>query len=88
MLKFDRSFVRDIASNAYDQAIVASIVAIARALEFRVIAEGIETDDQVERLRKLGCEVGQGYRFGRPQALNEFLELVGVRAGLRVVTAA
>jgi diguanylate cyclase (GGDEF)-like protein/PAS domain S-box-containing protein len=88
VLKIDRSFVRDIASNAYDQAIVASIVAIARALDFQVIAEGIEIDAQTERLRKLGCDVAQGYRFGKPQALPEFLELVGHRGGLRIVSAA
>jgi EAL domain-containing protein (putative c-di-GMP-specific phosphodiesterase class I) len=68
-LKIDRAFVRDVAADAYDQAIVGSIVSIARALGLHVTAEGLETDAQVAFVTSLGCEEGQGFRFGVPQTL-------------------
>jgi diguanylate cyclase (GGDEF)-like protein len=77
VLKVDRSFVRDIVSNPYDQAIVASVVAIARSLGFRVVAEGLEDQAQVEYVRKLGCDEAQGYWFGRPQPLADLAAATG-----------
>ncbi|MDB5026862.1 MAG: cph2 4, partial [Candidatus Eremiobacteraeota bacterium] len=76
VLKVDRSFVREVATDPYDQAIVASIVAVAQALDFTVIAEGIETAEQLERITALGCHEAQGYRFGKPQTFEHFVELV------------
>jgi diguanylate cyclase (GGDEF)-like protein len=72
VLKVDRCFVRDIAHDPYDQAIVASIATVARALGFRVIVEGIEDDAQLRRIADLGCDLAQGFRFGRPQTLEAF----------------
>ena len=66
VLKIDRSFVSRLGRERQDQAIVEAIVAIAHALEMAVIAEGIETGEQLARLRALGCERGQGYYFSRP----------------------
>ena len=72
VLKVDRSFVRDVVNDKYDEAIIASIVAIAHGLGFRVIAEGIEDESQLRRIAALGCDQAQGFYFGRPQTLAAF----------------
>jgi diguanylate cyclase (GGDEF)-like protein len=68
-LKIDRAFVRDMASDANDAAIVAAIIGMARTLGLRTVAEGVETVDQLERLRTLGCDSAQGYLFSRPMSV-------------------
>ncbi len=65
-LKIDRSFVRDLVTDMSDLAIVGAIVAIARHLNIKVIAEGIEGWQQLEKLRQLGCGLAQGYLFAKP----------------------
>jgi len=65
-LKIDRSFVRDLVTDMSDLAIVGAIIAIARHLNIRVIAEGIEGWQQLEKLRQLGCGLAQGYLFAKP----------------------
>lgn len=65
-LKIDRSFLIDIATNSADQAIVSSIIEIARNLKLKVVAEGIETKEQLEQVFSRGCYVIQGYYFGKP----------------------
>lgn len=65
-LKIDRSFITEIASNADDAALVASIVAMAHALRLHVIAEGVETAEQVALLTGWGCDEIQGFYYGRP----------------------
>jgi diguanylate cyclase (GGDEF)-like protein/PAS domain S-box-containing protein len=66
-LKVDRSFVNGIDRDEQDSAIVRSVVGLARSLGLTVTAEGIETQDQLEVLRTLACDEGQGYLFQRPQ---------------------
>jgi diguanylate cyclase (GGDEF)-like protein/PAS domain S-box-containing protein len=65
-IKIDRSFVANICAGGSDWEIVKAIVALGRSLSKEVVAEGIETIDQVKWLRKLHCEYGQGYWFARP----------------------
>ena len=65
-LKIDRSFVEGLGSDANDDAIVASIIALAHTLGLTVIAEGVETRTQLDELRRLGCEYGQGYLWSAP----------------------
>jgi EAL domain-containing protein (putative c-di-GMP-specific phosphodiesterase class I) len=66
-LKIDRSFVAGLDTGG-SAAIVTAIVSMAHSLDLRVTAEGVETEDQLEHLRRLGCEYAQGYFFGRPAA--------------------
>jgi EAL domain-containing protein (putative c-di-GMP-specific phosphodiesterase class I) len=64
-LKIDRSFVAGLDSGG-SAAIVTAIISMAHSLGMRVTGEGVETEDQVEQLRRLGCEYAQGFFFGRP----------------------
>ncbi|MGC8732784.1 MAG: putative bifunctional diguanylate cyclase/phosphodiesterase, partial [Halothiobacillaceae bacterium] len=66
-LKIDQSFVRDMLHDKHDKAIVRAIIQLGKALELEVVAEGVETQAQADELRALGCALGQGYLFGRPQ---------------------
>jgi EAL domain-containing protein (putative c-di-GMP-specific phosphodiesterase class I) len=66
LLKIDRSFVRELGKNLKDTKIVAAIIHLARALDLKVIAEGVETAEQVEQLRKMDCDMVQGNYFSEP----------------------
>ena len=81
-LKIDRSFIRDIVTDTSDLAIVNAIVAMARHLNIEVIAEGIESYQQVEALLKLGCNMGQGFLFAKPMPAAECLPWLTPRAPL------
>jgi diguanylate cyclase (GGDEF)-like protein len=65
-LKIDQSFVRGLDHDAGDRAIVEAINNLAHNLSMRVVAEGIETGNQLQQLQMIGCDVGQGYYFSRP----------------------
>ena len=73
-LKIDRSFVRDLGSTPQSSAVVSAIIALARALGLRVIAEGVEQVSQMEVLYNLGCQICQGFLFARPMPANEINE--------------
>ncbi len=70
-LKIDRSFVRDLGMTPQSSAVVTAIIALARSLGLRVVAEGVESLRQMEVLHRLGCSVMQGYLFNRPRPPEE-----------------
>lgn len=75
-LKIDRSFVRDIPGSADAAAIVSAIVAMARSLMLELVAEGVETQEQLDYLKQLQCNRMQGFLFSRPIPAKEFEKLV------------
>jgi len=75
-LKIDRSFIQGIETARKDKAIVQALLAMSRSLDLTVLAEGIETEGQVEVLMELGCQEGQGYRFGKPMDAAAFTNML------------
>jgi EAL domain-containing protein (putative c-di-GMP-specific phosphodiesterase class I) len=73
-LKIDQRFVRDMLNNREDQAIIEGIIALGRAFKRTVVAEGVESPEQIQRLRELGCEVMQGYFFARPMPSDQIMD--------------
>lgn len=71
-LKIDQSFIRDIHQNKDDMAIVRAIIALARVMKLRIVAEGVETEEQASILKKEGCNILQGYYYSRPLAFADF----------------
>ncbi len=82
VLKIDRSFVMDLPADKHDAAISASIVDLARSLSLQVVAEGVETQEQLEFLRQHGCDFIQGYLFSPPLPPAELEELMRNPAAL------
>ncbi|GAL17903.1 diguanylate cyclase [Vibrio maritimus] len=72
-IKIDQSFVRDIIADSKDQQLVQAMVAMANNLDLLVVAEGIETLEQAEKLAQIGCEVGQGFYFDKPMPVDDFV---------------
>ena len=66
VVKINRSFVSGLGKNPEDEVIATTILTLAKALELEVVAEGVEREAQMNRMRELGCDYGQGYWFGRP----------------------
>jgi diguanylate cyclase (GGDEF)-like protein/PAS domain S-box-containing protein len=75
-LKIDQAFIADIVRDRNDEAIVASILSMAESLNLKVVAEGVETEGQLEIIQKMGCEEVQGYYFSRPLPAEGVAELL------------
>jgi EAL domain-containing protein (putative c-di-GMP-specific phosphodiesterase class I) len=84
VVKMDRSFVEGIADSDQSLAVAEGIVQIARTLNLEVVAEGIETEEQRDLLRSMGCHYGQGYLLAMPMPVTQAEELV--RSGLSSAT--
>ncbi|HXU55999.1 MAG TPA: EAL domain-containing protein [Casimicrobiaceae bacterium] len=76
-LKIDQSFVRDLATDPDDASIVSAVIAIGKSLQKRVVAEGVETREQLAFLRENNCPAGQGFFFSPAVPAAELVELLG-----------
>jgi len=81
-LKIDQSFLRGISSNLVNQAIIQTIITLGKKLGIITIAEGVETNDQVELLKIEGCNQGQGYLFSHPLTVSEYERFIKVKHDL------
>ncbi len=77
ILKVDRSFVAGLGEEPEDSAIVNAVINMAHALGLLTVADGVETRTQLEQLKEVGCDVGQGYYFARPRPAEAIAELLG-----------
>ncbi len=84
-LKLDQSFVRDIAASSENAIVVSTIISMAKSLRHRVIAEGVETSEQLAFLQSHGCDEGQGYYFSRPVIAQQFARLLETGVAASVV---
>jgi diguanylate cyclase (GGDEF)-like protein/PAS domain S-box-containing protein len=84
-LKIDRSFVRDITTDAEDASIVTAVISMGKSLHMRVVAEGVETAEQLGFLREQQCPEGQGYHFSQAVAAAEFTRMLGQRTESRAL---
>ncbi len=78
LLKVDRSFVADLGVSAEAGEIVAAVINLAHALDLRVVAEGVETIEQLGLLRSFGCDLAQGFLFSRPLPASEIVASFGL----------
>jgi diguanylate cyclase (GGDEF)-like protein/PAS domain S-box-containing protein len=87
VIKVDRSFTAGLGVNESDGAVVTAVLSLARSLGLVAIAEGVETVEQLDRLRELGCDVGQGFYFARPQSARDIEGMLAAGAAFPPVGA-
>ena len=86
-IKIDRSFVSNLHNNSSSQAIVCAIIGLGRGLQVPLIAEGVETQEQLEFLRTAGCDEAQGYLIGKPGPIDDYAAAVGRKTETRLERA-
>ena len=72
VVKLDMEYFKEGENKIKDQTIISSLVDMVRRLDLSIVAEGVETAEQVEFLKEIGCDVVQGYYFSRPLSINDF----------------
>ena len=85
-IKIDRSFISDIGINDLAETLIETIVGLAKKLSMKVVAEGIETQEQLDFLKHLHCDYGQGYLLGRPQPASDLAILVESSVAVDIAT--
>jgi EAL domain-containing protein (putative c-di-GMP-specific phosphodiesterase class I) len=78
-VKIDKSFIADLGEGKVDSEIVRAVIRLAAAIGIRTVAEGVETEEQLRRLRNMGCPLVQGYYLARPQPADAIDELLQER---------
>jgi len=76
VLKIDRSFVSKVTERSQDAALTQAIIAMAKSIQMEIVAEGVETEEQLDFLRKSGCTFAQGYLFAKPMQSAAFVDLL------------
>jgi EAL domain-containing protein (putative c-di-GMP-specific phosphodiesterase class I) len=84
VLKIDQSFIRQIAAAPPETSIVTAVIGMGRSLKHRVVAEGVETIEELEFLRMQNCDEAQGYYFSRPLPARQFADFLKSRAPVAV----
>lgn len=80
-LKIDRTFIKDLPANAHDRAVTTAVISLGKKLNLRVIAEGVETEEQIRFLRDNDCDELQGFHFSRPVPARDFEQLLSEHGG-------
>lgn len=75
-VKIDRSFVKNISNNSKDALIIKSIVSLANDLDYHVVAEGIETEEQLHYLKEYNCKYGQGFLLSNPLSIEKLTKIL------------
>ncbi|WP_231563517.1 bifunctional diguanylate cyclase/phosphodiesterase [Anoxybacillus sp. KU2-6(11)] len=81
IIKIDRSFVQDMVKHSYDLSIVRAVIEVAHSLQMKVVAEGVETEEQLAILKRERCDRAQGYYFSKPLSAEQFEQLVQSKKG-------
>ncbi|MCW1431342.1 EAL domain-containing protein [Novosphingobium sp. JCM 18896] len=81
-VKIDQTFIRDMETNPQSRAIIRAIIGLAKGLDVEILAEGVETEVQIDMLKRKGCELIQGYAISRPAPIEQFDEIVGGRVDI------
>ena len=85
-IKIDRSFINEMSDNPGSAAIVGAVIALSKRLNMATTAEGVETQDQLQFLKREGCDEAQGYYIGRPMPAADLIDKIGAEQSGSQVT--